>query len=454
MEPLEGKMPGTLCPVNVSTKLQRVAELARKTPKMVMTTLAHHIDLEFLQEACRRTRKDGAAGVDGQGAEDYARDLEANLRSLLERFKSGKYQAPPVRRVYIPKGDGRSRRPIGIPTFEDKVLQRAVTMLLEAVYEQDFNSSSYGFRPGRSAHQALAVLWDEVMGMGGGWVLELDIESFFDTMSPRHLRDFLDERMRDGVLRRAIDKWLKAGVMEEGYVTRPETGSPQGGVISPILSNIYLHHVLDRWFEQEVKPRLRGRAGLIRYADDATMVFSREDDARRVMAVLAKRFGRYGLKLHPEKTRLIDFRKENHQDKGAPRHGSSKTFDLLGFRHYWGRSLRGYPVVRRKTSPERLSRAHKRMNLWCRTHRHLKVAEQHAALVKKLRGHYAYYGITGNARALSSFWQAVSRLWRKWLGRRSDKSRMDWKRFMRLLQRFPLPAPRIVHGASPCAASP
>ena len=282
---------------------------------MVWTTLAHHIDLELLREAYRLTRKDGATGVDGQTAQEYEENLEENLKTLLERLKSGTYQAPPVRRVYIPKGDGKKSRPIGIPTFEDKILQRAVVMVLEAVYEQDFLECSYGFRPCRSAHQALAALWQELMRVGGGFVIELDIEKFFDTLDHRHLREFLDKRVRDGVIRRVIGKWLKAGVLEGGEVQETESGTPQGGVISPLLANIFLHEVLDKWFEQEVKPRMKGSAFLVRYADDALMVFSLEKDAKRVMAVLAKRFGRFGLSLHPEKTRLVDFRRPKLTDQ-------------------------------------------------------------------------------------------------------------------------------------------
>ena len=250
----------------VSTKRQRIAELARDAPEMVFTSLAHHIDMHVLRTAYAATRKDGAVGLDGQTAADYAVHLEANLQSLLDRFKSGQYVAPPVRRVHIPKGDGRKTRPIGIPTFEDKVLQRAVVMVLESVYEQDFRDCSVGFRPGRSAHQALQHLWEQTMVMGGGWVIDLDIQGFFDVLDHSHLRGFLDRRVRDGVLRRAIDKWLKAGVLEDGRVSRSVLGTPQGGVVSPLLANIYLHHVLDVWFTTEVQPRLRGRSVLVRYA--------------------------------------------------------------------------------------------------------------------------------------------------------------------------------------------
>jgi len=271
--------------------------------------LAHHMDIDWLKEAYRKTRKDGAVGVDGQTAKDYAVDLEANLQSLLDRAKAGDpYKAPPVRRVYIPKGDG-SLRPLGITTFEDKVLQRAVVMLLEPLYEQDFMDCSYGFRPKRSAHQALEAIWQQLMRMGGGWVLDVDIRQYFDTLDHGCLREILDKRMRDGVVRRLIGKWLKAGVLDQGCITFPETGTPQGGVVSPLLANIYLHEVLDVWFAQEVKPRLRGEAFLVRYADDFVMGFALEEDARRVLDVLPKRFEKYGLKIHPDKTRLVEFRK-------------------------------------------------------------------------------------------------------------------------------------------------
>jgi len=237
-------------------------------PGAALTTLSHHIDLDFLREAYRRTRKDGAIGVDEMSAKQYAEKLDEHLRSLLERFKSGTYWAPPVRRVHIPKGDGTKTRPIGIPTFEDKVLQRAVTMVMEAIYEQDFLDCSWGFRPGRSALGALEKLREGLTKMHGGWVIEVDIESFFDTIDHSQLRSFLDQRVRDGVLRRMIDKWLQAGVLEEGAVHYPDGGTPQGGVISPLLANIYLHHVLDTWFETMARPKLRGEAFLVRYADD------------------------------------------------------------------------------------------------------------------------------------------------------------------------------------------
>lgn len=455
MEPVEGKMARALDLGSVSTRLHRIAELARRAPEMVIVTLAHHIDVVWMYEAYRQTRKDGATGVDEVTAAEYAKDLDANLRSLLERFKSGTYIAPPVRRVQIPKGDGSKTRPIGIPTFEDKVLQRAVLMVLEAVYEQDFYDFSYGFRPNRSAHQALDDLWNRLTEVGGGWVLEADISSYFDVLDHRILRSFLDQRVRDGVIRKMIDKWLKAGVLEDGELRRTSGGTPQGGVISPLLANIYLHEVLDRWFVEQVQPRMRKPAHLIRYADDFVVVFADESDARRVMKVLSKRFGKYGLALHPEKTRLIDYRRPPGSGKGGGG-GKQPTFDFLGFTHYWGRSRKGKPIIKRKTARGRLARSLKRVALWCKRNRHKLLAEQHRYLSAVLLGHYSYYGVTGNGRALDEFRHQLVRHWRYWLRRRSQRRRLAWTRFNRILRRFRLPTPRVVHSiyrhaVKPCA---
>jgi RNA-directed DNA polymerase len=431
-------MTGISGPDTVSPKLQRIAELARQAPTMVLTSLSHHIDVEFLREAHRRTRKDGAIGADLQTASEYAASLDANLVSLLERFKSGHYRAPPVRRVHIPKGNDKTRA-IGIPTFEDKILQRAVTMVLEAVYEQDFLDCSYGFRPKRSAHDLLDVLCKELSAMGGGWVLEVDIQSFFDDLDHGHLRSFLDQRVRDGVLRRAIGKWLNAGVLEQGRLHRPDQGTPQGGVISPLLANVYLHEVLDKWFEREAKPRLRGRVRLLRYADDFVITFERLDDAERVLDVLPKRFAKYGLTLHPDKTRLVEF------VPPPPSHGGGKsgTFDLLGFTHFWGKNRFGNWTVQQKTARDRLGRGLKRIAQWCREHRHDPIDAQQASLSLKLRGHYGYYGRKGNSRALASFFYWTKRVWKKWLNRRSRSQPMTWERFAHLDERYPLPVPRL-----------
>ena len=448
-------MTETLSSGVVSTRLQRVAELSRAHPERVFTTLAHVIDLEWLREAYRLTRKDAAAGVDGQSATAYGEKLEENLQSLLDRLHTGMYKAPPVRRVYIPKADGKTMRPLGVPTIEDKVLQRAVAMVLEAIYEQDFLACSYGFRPGRSAHQALQALWEGTMSMNVGWVLDVDIQKFFDELDHKQLKSFLDRRVKDGVIRRVVHKWLHAGVMEAGELHFPEAGTPQGGVISPLLANVYLHEVLDVWFQREIQPRLGGRSLLVRYADDFVAVFEREEDARRVLDVLPKRFGRFGLRLHPEKTRLVRFERPDSDDGHAgPLSARPDTFDFLGFTHYWGRSRSGRPVVRRKTARSRLSRALKRVKVVCRTQRHLPLPVQHARLSHMLRGHYGYYGITGNGESLMRFHFAVRRLWRRWLDRRSQRARLDWDRYARLLARYPLPPVRVVQSVYRPSARP
>jgi RNA-directed DNA polymerase len=449
-------MAGAQEPVDVSTKQQRIAQLARQSPELGFTSLAHLIDFDWLLLAYQKTRKDGAVGIDGQTAADYAEDLEGNLLSLLDRAKSGAYHAPPVRRVHIPKaGSVTETRPLGIPTFEDKVLQRAVVMVLEAVYEQDFLDCSYGFRPGRSAHQALDAVWRQTMEMRGGWILDVDVRKFFDTIDHGHLRDFLERRIRDGVLLRLIGKWLNAGVLDAGCVTHPEAGAPQGGVISPILSNLFLHYVLDDWFAREVRPRLRGASFLTRYADDFAMGFAREEDARRVLAVLPKRFARYGLTIHPDKTRLVPFERPH---RASPRPHEQRreppgTFDLLGFTHFWSWSLKGNPVVKRRTSRSRFSRGLRSLKEWFRQNRHLDITAQHQVLCQKLTGHFAYYGITGNSVALSRFRRSAARLWRRSLSRQRRDGSTAWDQFSRFLKRYPLPPPVAIHSVCRPVAS-
>lgn len=439
-EPLEGKMRGSSCPQNILTKQRRIAEISREAPNLIWTTLAHRMDEEWMEEAYHQTRKGGATGVDGVTSREYAGDhgerLKENLRDLLKRARDGRYWAPPVRRAYIPKGDGKELRPLGIPTIEDKVLQRGVVMLMEPVYEQDFLECSYGFRPRRGAHDAIKRLDQGIMQTSGGWLIEIDIRKYFDTVDHGKLHEIVRERIRDGEILRLIGKWLKAGVLEEGKRTSSESGTPQGGVISPMLANIYLHKVLDLWFEQEVKPRLQGQAFLVRYADDAVLSFAGERDARRVMEVLPKRFEKYGLILHPDKTRLLEFK--------PPFSGKKReTFDFLGWTHYWGKTRKGQWMMKHKTMRKRLSRALKRMNQWMRLVRHQEIEKQQEALKDKLKGHYNYYGVSGNSKALKSFLYQTERLWRKWLGRRSQRAKRNWEWFAQLLQTYPLPQPRI-----------
>ena len=426
--------------MNVSTKQQRIAELAKQSAQMSFHSLNHYLDREWLREAYGMLKKSSSPGSDGVTVEAYGQNLEENLRSLLDRVKSGRYHAPAVRRVHIPKPAApHETRPIGIPTTEDKVLQRAIAMLLEPIYEQDFLNGSFGFRPGRSPHQALDEFWRAVMKTEGGWVLEVDIRKFFDTLDRARLCELLQKRVRDGVILRLVGKWLNAGVLEKEQISYPERGTPQGGVISPMLSNIYLHYVLDVWFEQEIKPRLARRATLIRFADDFVIVFQSKGDAERVMEALPERFAKYGLSIHPDKTRLVRFAPAKEKA------GKPEAVDFLGFTHYWGKSRWGKWVVKRKTAKSRLRRAMVVIWQWCRQEMHRPIAEQHAALCRKLRGHYNYYGITGNYRSLRLYWHRLRQSWRYWLNRRNRENRMTWERFLEMLTRYSLPTPYVVH---------
>jgi len=419
--------------------------LARNNPAMALTSLNHYVDYEWVQYAYECTRKDGAVGVDGQTAQEYAANLEQNLLSLIDRLKSGRYQALPVRRHYIPKSDGSGERALGIPGFEEKVAQRAIVMLLEPIYEQTFLDCSFGFRPARSAHQALQAVRSGIMERGGRWVLDVDVRKYFASIGFPALREFLARRVTDGVVRRLIDKWLKAGVLEEGQLFYPETGTPEGGVISPILANVFLHYVLDEWFAEQVQPRLRGPSTLVRYCDDFVMLFAHKEDAERVLAVLGKRLGRYGLQLHPDKTRLVDFRYRRADRDTSDGSTLVTSFNFLGFCHLWGRSRKGRAVVRQFTAKDRFVRTLKAFTQQCRAMRHCPLPDQHQRLTQMLRGHFAYFGISGNYRRLSDLLYQVRRCWRKWLSRRSDRRDLPWSAFARLEVRFPLPTPVIVH---------
>ncbi|MEI6756049.1 MAG: group II intron reverse transcriptase/maturase [bacterium] len=432
---------------NVSLKQGRIATLAKQSPEMGFTSLIHHLDIEWLYEAYWLTRKDGAPGIDGETWSHYGENLERNLENLLARLKSNSYRAPAVLRKHIPKaGNLGETRPLGIPSFEDKVLQRAIVLLLEPIYELDFLDCSYGFRKGRSAHQAVEALWKQSTSIAGGWILELDIRKFFDEIDHANLMTFLKYRIRDSAVLRLIGKWLNAGVMENGNISYPESGSPQGGVISCLLSNVYLHYVLDEWFDKEVRPRMRGRTQMVRYADDAVFTFSDETDAYRVLRTLPKRFAKFGLRLHPEKTKLVDFRRP--RDENKPKGGSggeAKSFDFLSFTHYWAKSRKGMWVIKRKTSKSRLARAISTINIWCKDNLHRPIPEQQQALNRKLQGHCSYYGITGNSNSLGAFRYWMVRTWRYWLSRRNRKRVMTWSRFTTLMKRYPIKPARAIH---------
>ena len=424
---------------DMSPGLVKVVERAQREPEGRFHALAHLIDMPALERAYRRQRADAAVGIDGVTKEQYGQALAVNLQDVHARLKAKRYRHQPIRRVHIPKAQGKTR-PIGISAFEDKVVQDAVREVLEAIYEQDFLGCSYGFRPGRSAHDAVRTLEQIVHRGEVRWIFEADIVSFFDSLDRTELKKMLEVRVADGSLLRLIGKCLHVGVLDGEGIMEPELGTVQGSVLSPLLGNIYLHYVLDRWFATEVKPRLRGKTTLIRYCDDFIIGFEREEEARRVRMVLEKRLGRFGLALHPAKTRLLPFwRPPTTQQRGQ----GPATFDFLGFTFYWTRTRNGHWRMGCKTRRASLRRAKQAVYDWCRRHRHQPVEAQHAALSRRLRGHFNYFGVSGNFGSLQRLVEATKRAWYKWLCRRSQRKRLNWERFTDLLRQRPLPYPRI-----------
>lgn len=424
---------------SMSPGLLKVAERAKRDPHGQFFSLAHLIDESALERAFSRIRKNAAVGVDGITKEQYGRELSSNLHALHERMKAMTYRHQPIRRVHIPKGEGKTR-PIGISSMEDKIVQEALREIIEVVYEPVFLDNSHGFRPGRSAHDVLRALNGPLVRGEIRFVLEADIQSFFDSIDRKMLMEMLQERIADGNLMRLIGKCLHVGVLEGVEISRPELGTVQGSVLSPILGNVYLHHVLDTWYERAVKPRMRGRTTLVRYADDFVIGFEDEDDARKVMEVLGRRFEQYGLKLHSEKTRLLPFHRPNQRQENG---GKMATFDFLGFTLYWRRTRAGRWMPAFKTRKARLARAIEAADEWCRRHRHKFVKEQHAMLKRKLVGHYNYFGVNGNLRSLAILMHKVQQSWRRWLSRRSQRGHISWTRFKEMMRAFPLPTPRI-----------
>jgi len=424
----------------VSPELLKVTERAKRDPRMRFFSLAHLLDEQALRRAYDRLRKDAAVGVDGITKEQYGRDLERNVSELHGQMRAMRYRHQPIRRVHIPKDKGKTR-PIGISCIADKVVQGALCAVLEAIYEPVFFDGSYGFRRGRSAHDALRALNQVLYAGKRCWILEADITSYFDSIDRKMLMELLQERVIDGSFLRLVGKCLHVGILDGEEFSEPDVGTVQGSVLSPMLGNIYLHHVLDLWFEYVVRPRLGGHAHLIRYADDFVIAFEREDDARRVAAVLPKRFERFGLTLHPDKTRLLPFgrpRRSQTEGKGPA------TFDFLGFTLYWRRSRSGWWVPSLKTRKARLRRAITAVADFCRSHRHRPVKEQHAGLKRRLVGHFNYFGVNGNGPSLEMLVHEAEHFWRKWLRRRSQRTRLSWTRFKATILRvFPLPSPTI-----------
>jgi group II intron reverse transcriptase/maturase len=422
-------------------ELSRIAELAKQEAGRKFCSIAHLLTTELLGAAFVSLRKDAAAGVDGVTYADYEEHGVENLVHLQERLKSKTYRAQPLRRIYIDKEDGR-KRPISIPSLEDKIVQRATVGLLNPIFEQDFLDCSYGFRPGRSAHDALDEVGRLICLRPTAYVLELDICSYFDSIVRQQLMEMVEGRISDASIIRLVRKWINVGVVDDGRLLESEAGTGQGQIISPLLANIYLHHVLDRWFEDDVKPRLKGFAAEIRYADDAILCFANREDAQRVFDVLPKRFAKYGLTLHPQKTRLIEFGRRAY---GQAQRTQTKpaTFDFLGFTHLMATSRKGQFVVHVRTMKKRLKRGLKAIAAWCCAHCHAPLDYQQQILNAKLRGHFQYYGRPSNYRSLAKFVHAVSRIWRRWLSRRTRGRSLSWPRFVKLLARYPLLRPRI-----------
>ena len=413
---------------------------AKRDPDARFNSLAHLLDEAALERAYHRIRKDAAVGVDGTTKEQYGQQLEENLRGLHERMRARRYRHQPIRRVHIPKSPGKTR-PIGISSTEDKIVQGALREVMEAIYEPDFLECSYGFRPNRSAHDALRAMHDMVTREGIAVILEADIQAYFDSIDRKKLWELLQIRIADTSFLRLLGKCLHAGVLDGEEYSEPEDGTAQGSIISPMFGNVCLHYALDLWFERDIKPRLKGRARLIRYADDFIIGFEKPEDAERVMAVLHKRLAKFGLTLHPEKTRLIPFERPRF---GRTEGTGSDTFDFLGFTMYWRRSRRGGWYLGMETRKAKVQKFLHTLGEWCRSQRHLPLKDQHAALSRRLSGHFRYFGVDGNSRKLSAVLHCAKRLWLQGLRRRSQRgNRLTWKRFHAYLKAHPLPPPTI-----------
>ncbi len=421
----------------MSTVELQIVERARNHPQEALTNLSQFINENMLASSYRSLNKNSSPGVDGIYWYDYSIESQFRFPALLTAFKSGKYKAPAIRRVYIDKGK-TGKRPLGIPTVEDKILQESVRRVISPVYEEIFKDFSYGFRKKRSAHQAIAFMFKEVSFKGLHYIIDADIRNYFGSINHRILRDFLDLRVSDGVIRRMINKWLKAGILEDKQLSFPKEGTPQGGLISPLLSNVYLHYVLDEWFSKEIQPLLSGKSFIVRYADDFVLGFENSFDTKRVMGVLSKRFEKFNLELHPDKTKIVNLKSKRGE--------GSRSFDFLGFTHYLSKSRKGSVILKRKTSSKKLSLSIHKTQDWIKANRHRKINELIPELNAKLRGHYNYYGVTFNSKGINSYFEQVKLSLHKWLNRRGGKPVWTWGRFIQLIKEWlPLFKPKIYH---------
>lgn len=426
-----------------STKLALVSRRARENSKFQFTSLAHLLNVEFLRECYQSLGKEKACGIDGMSWHDYGKDLDANLIDLVNRLKAKRYHPLPAKRVYIPKGE-TGKRPLGLPAIEDKIVQKGIARILGAIYEADFCDCSYGFRPGRSCHQALKAVDAAIMSRPVSYVIEADIQGFFDHVCHDWMMRFLQVRIRDSSLLLLIRRFLKAGYVDSGLLVRTDEGTPQGGPLSPMLANIVLHYVLDLWFAKRVQPQVRGYCHLVRYADDFLVLVQYRDSADRIERLLWQRFARFGLTLHPQKTRTVSFGRFE-RDRAGREGRKANTFEFLGLTHYCGLSRRGRFLLGRKTSRKRFARACRQLACWLRDARPLAMKLWWPQLAAKLRGHYQYYGVSGNSRMIWRFNYVAMRTLHKWLNRRSQCKSFTWRQLTDYLARYPLPCPSIVH---------
>jgi len=425
-------------------KLSLIARHAREDKEFQFTSLAHLLNADFLKRCFASLNRNKAVGQDNVSWYDYDQKLDANITDLVARLKRKSFRPVPARRVYIPKGKDNFR-PLGISAIENKIVERGITEILQAVFEQDFSGQSFGFRPGRNCHHALKEVNDLIMFKPVNHIVEADIKGFFDNVSHEHLLDFLSIRIKDSSLLCLIGRFLKAGYVEDGALVRTEEGTPQGSILSPMLANVFLHYVLDDWFEKVAKQHTQGYCELIRYADDFVCVVQKAEDAKRIEVAIGKRFERFGLEINPEKSRRFSFGKYEAEN-ACNQSRRPNTFDFLGFTHFCDRTLRGGFKLGRKTSKKKYSAKLREINLWLKGIRNLLgIKDWWKILVSKLRGHIYYYGVSGNYRSVNNFRWRVRELTFKWLNRRSQKRSMNWREFNRYLKRNPLPKPEIKH---------